>query len=57
MATNVKKTKMTKGLSINNLASFIFAHKKYADGTNRKKAEEKWRATVDNRSKVIQKPA
>ncbi len=55
MVNNVKQKKLTRGITINNLASLIVANKKFTDGASRKKAEEKWKATVDSRSKVVQK--
>lgn len=55
MVDNVKKKKLTKGLSINNFNSIIVANKKYTDGASRKKAQEKWNNNVSNRSKVEKK--
>lgn len=55
MVDNVKKKKLTKGLSINNFNSIIVANKKYTDGVSRKKAQEKWNNNVSNRSKVEKK--
>ncbi len=38
MVNNVKQKKLTRGITINNLASLIVANKKFTDGASRKKA-------------------
>lgn len=52
-AKDVKK--VAPGIRINNINSIILATKKYAGGVSRKKAEDKWKKNVDNRSKVVKK--
>lgn len=56
MVDDVKqKQAFSKDLGINNMNSFILAQKMYGGGQLKKRAQEKWKKNVDNRSKVMKK--
>jgi hypothetical protein len=58
MVDDVKRKKKLingGGPEIKDLNSLIIANKKFTDGVSRKRAEDKWKKNVDNRSKVVKK--